>query len=85
MLDEAAAVGGCTGFRVQPHFESREGTDGTEPSLSRDEHNSTQVREPEPKGIHPPPVAKVADDDEKEASHDKRDNGEVQRNHDIRK
>ena len=72
-------------MRAQPHFEGSERTDGTQPGLRNDDRDSPKVREPEAEGVDPPPITKVANDDESKASNDERDNSEVQRKYRIRK
>ena len=72
-------------FLAQPHFEGCEGARDAEPSLCYDDRDSTEMREPEPKGIDPSPPAKAADDDEDEAADNERDYRNVQCKHEVRK
>lgn len=61
MLDEAATISCGVSFLTQPHFEGCEGTGDIQPSLSYDDRDSTEMREPEPQCIDPPPVPEFAD------------------------
>ena len=84
MLDEAATVGCCLSFGTQPIFQRREGAGDVQPGFRDDDHDSAQMREPEPDAIDLSPPPEVADDDEHKAANDERDKREVQRQHDIR-
>jgi len=78
MLNETAGVSCSMSVFPQPHFKRREWTNKPEPGLSHDYYDCTQMRNPEPQGVDPPPPEEVANDHCNEAANDKRDEGYVQ-------
>lgn len=76
--------GSCPRFRPQPPFKRGQRTGDPKLCLRRNNGNRRQMRQPEPQRIHPAPVNDVADDDENQSAHHKRDHSKVQRKHSIR-
>lgn len=77
MLNEALRVAGRTCLNPQPGFQCRERAQLAEPGLCSYERDGSEMGQPEPPAVDPPPIEPVSGDDEHEPSNDEHDDSEV--------
>ena len=85
MLDEATGVARATRLLAQPGLQDGERTELPEPGLEDNERDSSQVREPKPQAVHPPPARVVAEHDHGKPADDEHNNREVNDKNDVGK